>query len=83
MNKISCHSLCFNKFLLNLQPKKKNKNKIIVKNMRKENKKTAMLYEAPQLSVVEVMVERGFAGSDDEFKFLLGSDDADEDGMIY
>ena len=51
--------------------------------MRKENKKTAMLYETPQLSVVEVMVERGFAGSDDEFKFLLGADDADEDGMIY
>ena len=51
--------------------------------MRKESKNTAMLYEAPQLSVVEVVVERGFAGSDDELKFLLGADDADEDGMIY
>ena len=51
--------------------------------MRKENKKTAMLYEAPQLSVVEVMVERGFAGSEEELKFLLGAEDADRDGMIY
>lgn len=80
MNKISCLSLCSNKFLLNLHIIKNN---YIVTNMRKESKNTAMLYEAPQLSVVEVMVERGFAGSDDEFKFLLGADDADEDGMIY
>ncbi|MDO5488601.1 MAG: hypothetical protein Q4F52_00615 [Bacteroidaceae bacterium] len=54
--------------------------------MRKENQKAAMLcvdYEAPQLDVLEVVVERGFAGSEEELKFLLGAEDADRDGMIY
>lgn len=40
-------------------------------------------YEAPQLSVVKVEVECGFAGSEEELKFLLGAEDADRDGMIY
>ena len=54
--------------------------------MRKGNQTTAMLcgdYEAPQLEVLEVVVERGFAGSEEELKFLLGAEDADSDGMIY
>lgn len=40
-------------------------------------------YEAPLLSVVKVGVECGFAGSEEELKFLLGAEDADRDGMIY
>ena len=40
-------------------------------------------YEAPLLSVVKVEVECGFAGSEEELKFLLGAEDADRDGMIY
>lgn len=51
--------------------------------MRKEKETSAMqngAYEAPELCVVKVEIERGFSESN---KFLLGAEDADEDGMIY
>ena len=57
-----------------------------VKRMRKEMQFPGMPdadYKAPLLSVVKVEVECGFAGSEEELKFLLGAEDADRDGMIY
>ena len=35
------------------------------------------------LGMPDAGYECGFAGSEEELKFLLGAEDADRDGMIY